>query len=284
MTDPAREPLPEEVALSGGVANAGAVVRVRDEQFGDTVRRPRGPHTETVHAFLRHLRERGVPEVVEPLGFDERGREVVRFVEADQPSGAAAAWDFPPVRDDHSILLAIADVQRRMHEAAVDFEPDPNTAWSGDHYFPTGADGGLVCHNDLCISNVLQREGTVVGIIDFDYARPVNRLFDIAVAIRHWLPIMAVADCPVDRADLMANLDRPARFAAYCEALRLDGVERNEVLDLAHGFLLHAKDNVARLAAAGVGGFAAMMANGYAERNDRTVAWLDGERAALLAG
>lgn len=214
------------------------------------------------------------------MGIDDQGREVVRFIEADTPTGAAAAWDFPPVRADHAILLGVANVQRRMHEAAATFTAAASTPWDGDHYFPTGSDGSLVCHNDLCISNVLRRGDEVVGIIDFDYARPVNRLFDIAVAIRHWLPIMAIEDCPPE----MTDVDRVARFAAYSDTLGMDSAARSEVLDLAGTFLRHAKSNVARLAAAGVGGFADMMQNGYAERNDRTVAWLDGERSALLVG
>lgn len=279
MTDRSPAATPAETPLRGGVANAGAVVRVQDERFGDSVRRPAGPHTAAVHALLRHLRSNGVTEVAEPLGIDDQGRDVLRFIDADLPTGEAAAWDFPPVRADHSVLLNVANVQRRMHEAAADFVPDPATPWSGDHYFSAGSTGDLICHNDLCISNVLRRDDTVVGIIDFDYARPVNRLFDIAVALRHWLPIMAVEDCPAD----IADLDRAARFAAYCDELRLTSAERDEVLELARNFLLHAKENVARLAAAGIGGFPAMIANGYTDRNDRTVAWLDGERRALLA-
>jgi len=269
---------PAETPLRGGVANAGAVVRVHDDRFGDSVRRPAGPHTAAVQAFLLHLRASGVPEVTEPLGVDDEGREVLRFIDADLPTGEAAAWDFPPTQPDHSILLNVANVQRRMHEAAVSFVPDPATVWSGDHYFPAGSTGSVVCHNDLCISNVLRRGDTVVGIIDFDYARPVDRLFDVAVALRHWLPIMAVEDCP----PAVADLDRPARFAAYCDELGLAAAERSQVLDLGRAFLLHAKGNVARLAADGVGGFPEMMAAGYAERNDRTVGWLARERASLL--
>ena len=41
--------------MAGGIANAGAVTR-----DGDHVLRPSNPHTATIHAFLRFLRERGL--------------------------------------------------------------------------------------------------------------------------------------------------------------------------------------------------------------------------------
>src|SRR5512132_510348 len=63
----------EEVPLTGGAMTP--VVRV-----GDTVRRAAGPWTPTVHALLRHVRAAGFERAPEPLGLDERGREVVSFL------------------------------------------------------------------------------------------------------------------------------------------------------------------------------------------------------------
>ena len=59
--------------LSGG--NMTRVVRV-----GDTVRRGAGPWTPTIHALLRHLRESGFAAVPEPLGIDEKGREIISLL------------------------------------------------------------------------------------------------------------------------------------------------------------------------------------------------------------
>ena len=63
----------DEVVLSGG--NMTPVVRV-----GDTVRRAAGPWTPTIHALLRHVRAAGFDAVPEPLGIDEKGREILSFV------------------------------------------------------------------------------------------------------------------------------------------------------------------------------------------------------------
>ena len=52
----------EEIPLEGGVAHPGEVVRV-----GDTVRRPAGEHTPSVHALLSYLRS---------VGFDVRPDDI----------------------------------------------------------------------------------------------------------------------------------------------------------------------------------------------------------------
>jgi Ser/Thr protein kinase RdoA (MazF antagonist) len=47
---------------------------------------------------------------------------------------------------------------------------------------PHGARGDLVCHTDLCLENVVVRDGRAATFIDFDQARPASPLFDIADA------------------------------------------------------------------------------------------------------
>ena len=58
--------------------NVSAVVRV-----GNTVRRAPGPWTPAVHALLRHLERAGFLGAPRARGFDERGREVLTFVEGE---------------------------------------------------------------------------------------------------------------------------------------------------------------------------------------------------------
>ena len=53
-------------------------------RIGDTVRRPTGPWTPTIHALLQHLRAAGCVAVPEPLGIDDRGREIISLL----PGGA----------------------------------------------------------------------------------------------------------------------------------------------------------------------------------------------------
>src|SRR5262245_21022678 len=66
----------QEIPLRGG--NVSTVHRV-----GDTVRRNTGPWTPAVHAMLRHLEYVGFTGSPRVLGVDERGREVLSYLEGE---------------------------------------------------------------------------------------------------------------------------------------------------------------------------------------------------------
>ena len=73
------------------MANDEALSRAAEvnEQFrpieltAETVTRPAGPHTHTVHSFLRHLHEKGVESVPEPVSLDDE-TETLRFIEGEK--------------------------------------------------------------------------------------------------------------------------------------------------------------------------------------------------------
>jgi hypothetical protein len=261
----------DEHVLAGGVANPGAVVRV-----GDTVRRPRKPQTAAVHDYLRFLVRRGLRGVVPtPLGFDEKDREVLTFLEGEIFLPPHTAW-----MAGDELLVSVAALQRRLQVAARDYEPPPDAVWDDDvapGYLPDGARGTAVCHNDLCVENIVIRGGRAAGVIDFDYAGPVDPLFDIAVAVRHWAPVRG----PQDLEALGVDVDASSRFRLFLDVHQLDAAGRRRVVDLLDRFLERAFHNVQRLAREGQQGFAAMIEAGYLDQNRRSVEWLR-ERAASL--
>lgn len=252
----------DEEVLAGGVANAGSVVRV-----GDTVRRPRKPQSATVQHFLQHLVDQGLEGVVpSPRGFDEQGREVLTFLDGEILLPPERAW----TAGDEA-LVELARLQRRLHAAAAGYQPAPGATWDDDlghGYFPAGIEGTVVCHNDLCVENVVLRDGLPAAVIDFDYARPVDPLFDVAVAVRHWAPARDRRDLP-DPA-----VDAPGRFRLFLDAHELDRRARARVVELAERFLARAHANVQRLAGDGHPGFLAMVEAGYLDQNVRSRAWL----------
>lgn len=251
---------PEEVPLIGGRANAGQVMQV-----GDQVARPMYPQTASVEHFLRHLISCGLDFVPAPFPHDELGRQRLEFLPGSVPLSPYPTWAL-----SESLLADVARHQRELHRAAESYVAPDDAIWavSAGDYFPDAAAGTLVCHNDLCMSNVVVVDGRVAGIIDFDYCRPVDRLFDIAVAARHWVPFGGLASNDVP------DVDRVHRFVLFADAHELDTADRAHVVSLSISFLDKARDNVRRLADEGKVGFQNMLKQGYEASNRATVDWL----------
>src|SRR5690349_11720666 len=102
---------------------AGQVVRV-----GDTVRRPTGPWSRTVHAFLDHLGRVGFGGAPRVLGIDEQGREILTYLDGDvfhDPNwepGGPNLW--PHELRSLDTLAASGALLRELHEASAGFVPD----------------------------------------------------------------------------------------------------------------------------------------------------------------
>ena len=254
--------------LAGGMGSGGAVVRV-----GDTVRRPIRPHSATVALFLRHLEAVGFEGAPRHLGLDEHGREALTFIEGDVGTPPYPAWV-----GDETLLLGVARLQRELHVAAATFVPPPDAVWDRAN-LPEPDPGAVVCHNDLCVENVVVRDGHVVAFIDFDFAAPGDPLLDIAIAARHWVPMRD----PVDVDPALRGLDQVERFRAFCAAHGLDGEARAQVVDHLGPFLDRALGSMRRRAESGLEAYVRAWEAGYPAQNRRSRAWLDTHAVGLRA-
>ena len=190
--------------------------------------------------------------------------EIVGYLDGD-----VAIPPYPDWVADEGLLLSIAARQRELHRAAEGFQLPGGMRWPARR-LPPGARGDLVCHADLCVENVVVRDGRAAAFIDFDLATPASPLFDIAVAARHWIPLRD----PVDIADARADTDLVARFRTFADAHRLAVVDRERVISVLGVFLDQALDSTRRRAEQGYPGFAKMWADGYEGMNRRSRAWL----------
>ncbi len=254
-----------EEPLAGGIAHEGAVVRV-----GDTVRRPSSPFTDSIFALLEHLRGSGFEHVPRPLGIDERGREVLSFVEGDVPIPP-----FPPWSMSDEALASVGRLQRRFHDAVASFDPAP-LAWSDELADPHG--GTVVGHNDICPENVVFREGDAVAFLDWDFAAPGRALWDVAALMAMWGPVHDPSD-PVPGTE---GLDPFRRARLIADAYGLDGVQRAQVPGIFVDRL--SISLVENRAAAGEQAFIEMLARQGGEgRARRRREWLEANMAALEA-
>ena len=154
-----------------------------------------------------------------PVGIDDDGRERLLFIEGDVPLPPYPAW-----AQLDSALASIAILMRRFHDASRSFDSTGST-WSDEMVDPAG--GPIVCHNDVCLENVVFNEGIAVGLLDFDFAAPGRGVYDLAQMARMCVPI----DDDVNAARLgWQPADRPARLRLVADAYGLDQTSRHEFL------------------------------------------------------
>ena len=181
--------------LAGGVANAGAVLR-----SGGRVLRPANPHSASIHRFLAHLRA---------AGFEGRVRarqdRPQRTRAAGLPRGRSARAALSAVgADRHHARVSMAALMRQLRRGSPRALDMAEAAWSTEMADPdidsaagATAEGGLVvCHNDVCLENVVFHDGAAVGLLDFDFAAPGRRGYDLAQMARMCAPV----DDPLDAA------------------------------------------------------------------------------------
>jgi hypothetical protein len=247
-----------EVVLHGGVANAGAVVR-----RGDHVLRPANEHSPSILSFLGGLEVVGFDGAPTPVGIDPDGRERLSFVPGDVAIPPYPAW----VQSDE-LLGSVAVLIRELHDASRLVATDGMT-WSTEMADPVG--GPVVCHNDVCLENVVFRDGRAVALLDFDFAAPGRPAHDVAAFARMCVPI----DDDVNATRLgWEPADRPRRLRVVCDAYRLDGDGRSEVLACLDSSIVAAGEFVRRHVEAGEPGFVKMWEEmGGMERFDRRRRW-----------
>jgi hypothetical protein len=210
-----------EQSLPGGVGNGGMVVRV-----GDTVRRPWRSSTRATHALLTHL-DRVLPGVAPvPLGEtgrDEQGREMLSWIDGD-----VGVPPFPGWVAEETFLVSLGELLRRVHDALDGWPAPADAVWAGDIVDPHG--GPLIVHSDICVENVIVRDGRAVAIIDWEFAAPGRRIWDVVSTARLCVPFTA----PSRRDPVYDGLDVTHRLRVLLDAYGLDDADRasfTEVLE-----------------------------------------------------
>ena len=247
-----------EEILQGGVANAGAVVR-----SGDDVLRPSNQHSASIHRFLTSIREGGFRGASEPVSIDPDGRERLRFVPGEVPLPPYPSW----AQTDEA-LASVAVLIRGLHGASIGLALDGET-WSSELADPCG--GPVMCHNDVCLENVVFRDGRARALLDFDFAAPGRREFDLAAFARMCVPI----DDHVNASRLgWASNDKPMRLRVVCDAYGCDESGRADVLACLSDSIARGGEFVRRRVEAGEVAFIEMWNNmGGQERFDRRRQW-----------
>jgi hypothetical protein len=256
-----------EEPLYGGLTNTGLTTRV-----GDTVRRPLRPTSTATRALLDHLQRVGFDGAPRYLGVDERGREMVSFVE-----GRAVLPPWPAWALTDAALISVAELMRAYHDSVASFDP------SG-HRWPSAVPrrfrDGVVTHNDPNLDNVIFDGGRAVALIDFDLASPGSAVWDLACCARLWVPLREPRDCPEPLRDRSL-----ARLAVFADAYGASAEQRAGIADALPHTHAWCYRIVRGAVSAGHEAFRRYWIAEGAQRAERTHRWLAGHdreiRAAL---
>ena len=243
-------------ALAGGAINE--VVRI-----GDTVHRSAGPWTPTIHRLLSHIRDRGFTTAPEPLGFDQDGREILRWLPGDMADA------------DFSNLQQIGALVRSLHEATVGFDrTDAIWRWSG-----YGGDE-VICHNDLSPWNFLVEGRDVVGIVDWDVASPGDALNDFAIVLWRFGYLHPSVRLRSEDRPLTVD-ERLERVRALARGYDLGEGAAARVVERVERVIAMLRAYIEERAAAGDPTFQRLLAAGTTRSSDESLGWIADHRAEL---
>ena len=237
----------EEQPLAGGNLSGG-VVRV-----GDTVRRPTGPWTPAVHALLRHLDRKGFSGAPRVLGVDDRGREILEFVDG------IVQWPDNGLLD----MARVGRMLRAFHDAVADFVPAPDAVWrfpemAADAEPYADGRGVVVCHNDCAGWNVVVADDRV-ALIDWDAAGPRPPIWDVAY-------------CAI------GCISNPARLRALADGYGLSAHDRARLPGVLVARITSSLEHMRRRAEAGIAPWPQMWADGHGD------AWAELREIAVHLG
>jgi hypothetical protein len=126
-------------------------------------------------------------------------------------------------------LTELGKLIRDFHDAAVGLG-DGLLNWDPLLSDPSGSTE-VICHNDLSIPNTVFRSGHPIALVDWDFAAPGRRLWDLAYAV--WWMV------PLHRPEFMWSIgwpktvDQPRRLAMFLDAYGLNE-GRAELFDVLH--------------------------------------------------
>jgi hypothetical protein len=233
---------------------------------GDTVRRPSKPWSGDVQRVLSHVRERGFLLVPEPRGFDEKGREVLSFIEGDT-SGSMANW--PGSLWSNGLLVQVGQAVATFHRAVSDFVPDEVAHWQ---YRPRDLrPGEIICHHDFAPYNAVFKGDQLLGMIDWDGAGPGTVREEIAFLAWQWVPlgppdIKSKIGCDPD-------IDEAARLRLLLDSYSYD--DRKGLLDSVIERAEISRSGIEEYAAAGDPAYIALRDEGYPRDIERIIRYLE---------
>lgn len=194
------------------------------------VYRQAGPWSATVLNFLRHLEQAGfdgAPRVI-GSGFAPDGREMVSYIDGSSPQ--PFAWP-----EEH--VSEVGRLLRDLHAAAASFVPGPDAVWRPWFGRELPGQRPVFGHCDTGPWNVIAQGSRPIALIDFEYAGPVDAIWDLAQAA--WLNAQLHDDDVAGRHGLPAAAARARQLRLILDGYGLPRRDREDFIDKMIAFAIH---------------------------------------------
>jgi Ser/Thr protein kinase RdoA (MazF antagonist) len=201
----------------------GSGDRVPDATLvGGVVRKTAGEWTPAVTALLRHLETAGFAGAPRVVG------DGFSFVPGASPH--PYAWP-----DEH--VGEVGMLLRGLHEAAASFVPPPGARWKPNWLRDLGGDDVVFGHCDTGPWNIVGRDGRAEAFIDWEYAGPVDRLWELAETI--WLNAQLMDDDIAEMHGLPDAATRARQARAIADGYGLAADRRDGLVDRLADVAIH---------------------------------------------
>lgn len=206
-----------ELRISGS-GNAPSKARLRE----NLVYREAGPWSATVLALLRHLENEGFPGAPRVIGggFAADGRELLSFIPGESPQ--PDAWS-----DDGA--AAVGQLLRAVHEATSTFVVPSDAVWRPWWGRDLGGSHRVVGHCDTGPWNFIARDGVPVVLIDWEFAGPVDAVWELAQAA--WLNAQLHDDDVAEKNGLPSPEQRARQVGLILDGYELPRNQRADFVD-----------------------------------------------------
>jgi Phosphotransferase enzyme family len=194
------------------------------------VLRQAGPWSATVLALLRHLEEAGfagAPRVA-GSGFAADGREMLSYIPGASPQPYAWSED---------AVAAVGVLLRELHTAAATFVPPPVACWKPWFGRDLAGSQPVIGHCDTGPWNIIARAGRPVALVDFEFAGPVDAIWELAQAA--WLNAQLHDDDIAERFGLPDLASRGRQLRLILDGYGLPARQRRGFADKMIAFAVH---------------------------------------------
>lgn len=181
--------------------------------------KPRRKWTESIHRYLKFLIDNGLGCVPQVLGFDSAENEMITFIHGE--------CIHPNPWNDEAIIN-VGKMLKELHSLSKSFIWSDKDIWQPWFLHEMGSTNKIISHCDFAPWNTITSGSNIVGLIDWEFAGPVDPLIELARVC--WLFIQ-LYDTDVGQKIGLPSLEkRSNQLSLLIDSYELEKTKRSDLL------------------------------------------------------